>query len=304
VNAGIVAHVRSPVPTPYGLAGATTPVPMPGIPLHPEALDWLSRVRANGGDASLAVVSAVSTFCDRIDACGLRSLLWRVNPMCGGSILAALVPLYRSTTPFGTVTGNAADTNDNFLSSDYVPQSGLLGNGSNKRLLTGVPLNFSTSRHLGAYVFSLSTIAFRSYVAAAGSVAHDGTLSLQCDSPTTTYRMENLRTTADGQGAGGGTSGIHTNGDFVLGSSPGSNVNGTSAIYRNGTFNGIAGVGNQPGLVSTGLAIFALQLSTGSFTQHTNARIGGYSIGGHLNAQQAGTYAAIWDSLMRSLARK
>jgi len=308
VNAGILAQVRSPMPTPYGLLGSVTPVPPPDVSLHPEARDWAARVVANGGSpVALPVLSAVSLFCHRVDAAALRPLLWRVNLIAGDSLTSALVPLFRSPTPFGAVQGNATDTADNFVSSDYVAASGLLGNGSNKRLLTGLPLNFANARHAGAFIHTLGTTAFRTYMGATGAVAGDGLLSLQCDSPTTAWRLENLRTTADGGGAGGTTGGVHAGGDFVLATSAGNNINSNivhMGMYRNTTRVGVPGVANAAGAVSTGIAIFAYQLSAGTFAAHSNARIGGYSLGSHLLSDQCAAYAVIWDALLRALGRR
>jgi hypothetical protein len=308
VNAGILAQVRSPMPTPYGLLGSVTPVPSPGVSLHPEAVDWATRVVANGGSpVALPVLSAVSVFCHRVDAAALRPLLWRVNLLAGDSLASSLVPLFRSPTPFGTVQGNATDTAENFVSSDYVAASGLLGNGSNKRLLTGLPLNFSPARHLGAFIHTLGTTAFRTYIGAAGATLFDGLLSLQCDSPTTVWRMENTRTTAEGGSAGGTTSGVHSSGDFVLASSAGNNIFGNivhSGMYRNTTRVGFPATASVAGAVSTGIAIFAYQLSAGTFAGHSNARIGGYSLGSHLLSDQCLAYAVIWDALLRALGRR
>jgi hypothetical protein len=272
---------------------------------HPEAADWRTRVIANGGAApSTTTMKAISDFCKSIDSNGLRSLLWRVNPMAGSDLSSALVPLYRATSFTGSVQGNTTDTNNNFVSGDYSATSGLIGNGSTKRLLTGLPLNFNTSRHLACFVHTLSTSLFRAYIAATGSVNADGLLSLQCDSPTTVFRMENVRTTADGGGSGGASSGTHAAGDFIMGTSQGNNAGSGSVLYTNGASTGIASFGNQPGLVSTGFALYAYHRSDGTFSAHSNARIGGYSIGAHMTASQASSFYTAWDTMLRALGRK
>jgi hypothetical protein len=275
--------------------------------IHIEAERWAGRVIANGGTVSLATVQAVSDFCTAVDSNNLRSLLWRVNPMAGGNLSAALVPLYLSTSLTGATQGTVTDANPSispFVAGDYSEASGLLGDGSSKRLLTGLPLNFNTSRHLACFVHTLPTSTFRAYIAATGSVNQDGLLSLQCDSPTTVFRMENLRTTADGGASGGGTSGTHAAGDFIMGTSQGNNAGGGSVLYANGVSTGNSGTGNAPGLVSTGFALYAYHRSDGTFSAYSNARIGGYSIGAHMNPTQALVYANAWNTMLRALGRK
>lgn len=128
--------------------------------LHPEAADWAARVTAAGATYSGTTLTAVSKFCRSIDAAGIRSKFLRVNLFCGNSITAALIPLYRSSAYGGAVVGNASDTNNNFVSADYVETGsdtgGLKGNGTNKDLETGinpVALSFSLSdHHISVYV--------------------------------------------------------------------------------------------------------------------------------------------------------
>lgn len=120
-----------------GLMGLPTPVAMPSQPFHAEALDWAQRVRRNGGDLSDDTLSAVSRFCAQIDAAGIRSAMLRLNLMCGSNLAACLVPLYRSTVPLSLV-GGATDTNNNFVSADYIergPSGGLTGSAATVKFL-------------------------------------------------------------------------------------------------------------------------------------------------------------------------
>jgi hypothetical protein len=108
---------------------------------HPEAADWRTRVIANGGTVSASTFAAVEAFCRAVDTAGIRSRLFRVNLFSGTGLAAALVPLYRGQSLGGTQFGNATDTNNNFVAGDYVETGstgGLTGNGSNKRLQTGM----------------------------------------------------------------------------------------------------------------------------------------------------------------------
>jgi hypothetical protein len=141
VNNGILTQLRSPPPAPYGLLGAPVAVRMPGIPIHPEALDWASRVAANGGLTNLPTIRAVSRLCNRIDAAGLRSKIYRMSLLCGDDYSAALVPLYRNTSPSLDAIGGATDTGVNTVSGDYSAtgsSGGIKGNQSSKYLDTGL----------------------------------------------------------------------------------------------------------------------------------------------------------------------
>jgi hypothetical protein len=106
-----------------------------GITLAPqvsnaEAQDWVNRVYANGGTVSQSTASAVSTFCDAIEAAGIRDRFARLNLFCGDSLNAALVPLYRNRAAYSG--RNLIADNENYLGSSYTysrltPTSGGVG---------------------------------------------------------------------------------------------------------------------------------------------------------------------------------
>jgi len=129
--------------------------------VHPEAADWANRVRANGGSASGATLSAVSKFCASIASAGIRDRFYRLNLLCGTGLEACLVPLYRGQSLGGAQFGGATDTNNNFVAGDYTEtgsSGGLLGNGATKYLDTGfsaASLN-RNSTHLGIYGTNLN----------------------------------------------------------------------------------------------------------------------------------------------------
>jgi hypothetical protein len=104
-----------------------------------DAQGWIDRVYANGGTVSTSTANAVNTFCDAIDAAGIRDRFYRLNLFCGTGLNAALVPLYRNTSLAGPALGNATDTNSGalFVSGDYTEPTGLTG-GTNKHLDTGL----------------------------------------------------------------------------------------------------------------------------------------------------------------------
>lgn len=124
-----------------------------------DAADWIKRVEANSGSVSTATANAVTTFCNAIDAAGIRDKFYRLNLFCGTGLNACLVPLYRGPSLSGTQYGNTTDTNNGpFVSDDYVEtgaSGGLLGNGSSKYLDTGLsPSDYqanASTGHISAY---------------------------------------------------------------------------------------------------------------------------------------------------------
>lgn len=132
------------------------------VNLHKEAVDWQNRVLTNGGYVSKDTLKAVSDFCYRIDAAGIRNKFSRLNLICGDDLTAARVPLYRGLSFTGDQYGNSIDTNNNFVSGDYTERGsngGLnAGSGGTKYLDTGViPNNINKgftgiNNHMSAYV--------------------------------------------------------------------------------------------------------------------------------------------------------
>lgn len=122
---------------------------------HPEALDWATRVTANGGTVSSTTLAAVSTFCASIQAAGIRDRFYRLNLFCGNQLAAALVPLYRAESSTASARGNTTDTNNGpFVAADFNntgSSSGLAGNGTSKFLNTGINANSVTASncHMG-----------------------------------------------------------------------------------------------------------------------------------------------------------
>ena len=125
--------------------------------VHPDAGSWRSRAAANGGIVSGTTLKAVDTFCRAIDTAGLRDRFLRLSLMCGSNLAACLTPLYRGQSVSGTQFGTTTDTNYNFVAGDYEEtgsSGGLLGNGSNKSLQTGLFLGDIATpydAHAGVY---------------------------------------------------------------------------------------------------------------------------------------------------------
>ena len=121
-----------------------------------DALDWLQRVYLNGGTVSPATATAVNTFCNAIDAAGIRSKFLRLNPFAGnsdGALAAVRTPLYRGPSLAEAQYGNEMDGNVNFVPADYSLTTGLTGHSSSgKYLRTGLPVSAiaGNNLHMGA----------------------------------------------------------------------------------------------------------------------------------------------------------
>jgi hypothetical protein len=267
---------------------------------HPEAADWRDRVIANGGTVSASTFAAVETFCRSIDAAGLRSLLWRVSPMAGGNLSAALVPLYRSNVALG-LQGNATDTNSNFVSTDYAEGSGLIGNGSSKALNTGLPTNFRNGRHIGMVPYTLGTTAFRYYMGVrnGGTPANGYLYTIFSDSPTANVGC--YAYADDAAAVGGSTGGAAVARRLVLANNV-LGTGGTSAMYSNGVAFSNVGAGFNT-TATTPIGIFAVRQAAGTFGLHSNARLSGYTIGANMTASEVASYNAIWTTLLTALGR-
>lgn len=126
--------------------------------IHREAVNWHNMVLTNGGGVRKDTLKAVSDFCYRIDAAGIRDKFLRLNLFCGNNLKACVVPLYTNTSMNYTPVGNAVDTNNSFVDGDYSASTGLTSDGS-KSLLTGLSTLSSCggdsprlNGHMSAYV--------------------------------------------------------------------------------------------------------------------------------------------------------
>jgi hypothetical protein len=231
---------------------------------------WINRVYTNGGSIFSSTASSVNSFCNSINANGLRDKFYRLNLFCGNNLVSALTPLYLG--PSATVLyGSHIDINNNFIASDYSETSGLQGSFSgNKYLLTNLAQSVLTTnnRHLSAYETVKNT---RGYGALIGSDNGDNnvsswSISANGDASSMGYYS----------GAGNdyvwGTS--YTPPTFWLGT--GSSTQGR--IYKNGIFDGSTVVTpGTPG--SSTIGIFNKNSSTHGPGLLTNAAIGMYSVG-------------------------
>lgn len=271
--------------------------------LHHEAIDWATRVSANGGLISTTTIRAVSEFCRAVDTAGIRNRFARLGIFAGGNLSGALVPLYRSFSYGGTVIGNATDTNNNFVSGDYADtgaSGGLTGNGTNKHLLVGSVLASvdRANSHCAAYGSSLTSPSTGDRILiGAESASGAGIVSLQTRDSTNTARLIYYSANSYSNFV----LGTPTTSGFIMGSAVSSTdlrayVDG---IQSGSTVTGNRGTGAQ---TSRTLPIFAYN-ANGSIIGYSAARLSAYSVGLGMTAAQALAYNAAMQSLQTALGR-
>ena len=246
----------------------------PTASIHPEAADWANRVRTNGGTVSGSTLNHVSRFCRQIDAAGIRDKFYRLNLFCGTGLNACLVPLYRGPSLGGTQYGNVTDTNNGpFVSGDYAEtgaSGGLQGNGSSKRLDTGLSGSELSpgNRHLSAYEIVNATTTYSPALLSGNALATMHGLGPWTSADTIAYRTFNAV-------AGNITAAKNTG--YWLGNDTSTTA---SVLYRNGSSVASATGQNAGGSGNTEYSIF------GRPGEYSEARIGGYTIGISITAEQ------------------
>ena len=266
--------------------------------VHPEAAAWRTAVIANGGTVSGGTLNAVSKFCADIDAAGIRDRFLRANLVCGDSLLAALVPLYRGQSSTGTQLGNTTDTNNNFVSGDYTLATGLQGNGSTKYLITGVNasnLN-RNSTHLGVYGTNLND-ASTSYGSLAG--ARDG-------SALNLIQLDGKNTVAANRYFSGALNSVVVAGSpaATSGHVIGVSVSSTDlSMYVAGSSTGLTATDRTSGtLVAQPIYIFANNFN-GSPSDRSGMRCRAYSFGIGMTAAQVLKFYNALQTFQTSLGR-
>jgi hypothetical protein len=272
-----------------------------GITLAPQvanadAQDWVNRVYANGGTVSASTASAVNTFCNAIDAAGIRSLMYRANLFCGTGLNACLVPLYRGPSLGGTQFGNTVDTNVGpFVSGDYAETTGLAA-GSGKYLRTGLTqANVGVASHLAFYDCVKATNAYANRIGSRGAGdTHEHAIT-NLDVATS---MDYASSATAGTGRAR-TTGYTQAGAFWLGVNP----SATSAIlYRNGVS---AATSTPSARTAQNLEYWAFALNNNGTldSSQTTGRSGGYSIGTAMDATQVAAYYNAMQAFQTALTR-
>jgi len=258
-----------------------------------DAMDWQSRVVANGGTVSASTMKAVDTFCKTIVTAGIRDRFIRLNPLCG-NFTAALVPLYRGQSRTGTQFGNTTDTNNGpFVSGDYTEAGGLVGNGTSKYLSTG--LNLSELPDIGTGHLSV----FKG----AGASTSRVLIGSRSSGSTHYYRYDIIS---------GANRGLW--GNVIIAASAAANtvkahaiVSRTSStsltLYHDGVSVGTSSSTATPGLPGRDIYVFAENdngPTVGSYWPHA---IFAYSIGLSLNATQVASFNTAIQALATALGR-
>ena len=297
MNPGIRGLPTQFAQMPRGLLGAPKPVPMPDQPWHPEAIDWATRVAANKGVVSQQTIRAVSAFCFDIELAGIRDRFARFNPLAGGNMLGALVPLYRSFSFGGTVIGNATDTNGNFVNADFTETgavSGLKSNGS-KYLNTGIAGNAiaANNLHFGIGLVTAGTLSgSRSAIG-----VYDGGLGAVCINCASGDRLTGVfgSILQTNRQCGPSTVGVQTQ--------PGNLVAAYPSFYRNGVIEGVSASTFSAYGSSNPIFVFGLSNGSSNLTDAVDARLNWYSIGLTMTRVQVAAYIAAISNLRAALGR-
>jgi hypothetical protein len=263
---------------------------------HPEAQVWRNAVIANGGTVSGSTLNAVSRFCRSIDAAGIRDRFYRLNLFCGTGLNAVLVPLYRGQSRTGTQYGNTTDTNNNFVSGDYVEtgaSGGLLGNLTSKRLNTGLAPSAMpqvATMHISAYrgpgsELSRTMISSRNgtdilEIGRRGDGPHQGVIGL-----TVSANSANEPSPNDG-------------GHYIA-----TRTSATSLQFRRN--NGLVASNTNsvtPGASAQEFVVFAM-VTNGVLSTFFPHRMMAYSIGDGLTASQADAFYTAMQAFQTALGR-
>ena len=271
--------------------------------IHHEAIDWATRVSANGGTISTNVIRGVSAFCADIDRQGLRDRFARLSIFSGGNLSGALVPIYRSFSFGGALIGNATDTNNNFVSGDHSEtgvSGGLTGNGTNKYLLCGSVLASvdRANSHQAVFGSSLtSPLTGSRILMGAESASSAGIVATQArdGASNAILRYFSANNQSNFITVSAATSG------FIVGTATSST---DLRVYVNGVQSGSTvtanrGTGSQ---TSTSMAVFAYS-ANGAISSYCAARLSAYSVGLGLTAAQAQAYNTAINSLQTALGR-
>ena len=261
--------------------------------IHPDAAAWKSAVYANGGTVSPSTLLAVVDFCKAIDVAGLRSKFYRLNLFCGSDLNAALVPLYRGTSPSGTKYGNATDTNNGpFVSGDYAETGatgGLTGNGSSKYLDTGLPMNTlpsTTSGHVAVYNNNRS--ASTTYRGVGGvAISQTTGFGIALDSGIYSLWGNSQRTVSSANGLTVATRISSTN----------------NSVYGAGTLLGTNTTDVTPTASTLNAVFFAERLFAATIRYYDTGRYQAYSIGTGLTQAEVSTYNTIMVAFQTALSR-
>jgi len=283
-----------------------------GITLAPQvpnadAQDWINRVYSNGGTVSATTATAVDTFCNAIDAAGIRDRFYRLNLFCGNSdasLAAVRTPLFRGPSLTGTQYGEATDTNVNFVAGDYAETGaggGLLGNGTGKYLNTGLSVNdigTAASGHMSAYHGQSSGTNVNRYYIGANDAATTNMFYLGTDAFASASVVAQYGSTQSASQTLA-TQGHGPAGHRILSRESASLL----THYLNGSVVATNSTGIATSLSTAAFAVFAANRN-GVVDRLHNSWIAAYSIGLGFTGSQAAAYRTALQAFQTALGRQ
>lgn len=259
--------------------------------IHPDTLDYRSRLISNGGTISDADLTAVDVFVKEVYGNGLRSLLLDVSPLAGNNLAAALTKLWY---PSGV---QSSLTNNNFVAGDYTRATGLQGNGSNKYLDSGfLPGNF-LSQSVSIGVYNRSNISENGADISSNNTGSSQTLNLFSKWGDGTTYFDSF----NGTGGQGRNTAIVADSRGLM---AGSRLSATdSKIYLNGSQ--IASIATSGGSPSTLFSIQYFTFNNGGTPLFFSSKYSGlFYIGLGLSASQVSTLYRLVQNLMTAFGRQ
>lgn len=246
---------------------------------------WNSRVYGNGGVPEAGVITALKAFEIGLATDGLLTTLaaGRMNIFAGGFPGAAV--------PFFNSIGTTLDTPTNFVSGDYALASGLTGNGSTKRIDTGV-LPFDSVGAAGCLGIYARTNFAMNYCAIGANNSGN----------TQRYVIQSTNGTTMSNNWGGTT--VSNPSNINSGLWTVNRVSSTSLMgYRNGVNTDNSSTSTTPATSTVNLLVFARN-NNGTPDRYYNGSAGMYFVCGSLNSsQQALLYTRI-QTLMTAFGRQ
>lgn len=259
--------------------------------IHPDTVDYYSRILANGGTISDADLTAIDIFVKEVYGNGLRSLLLDVSPLAGNNLPAALTKLW---CPSGV---QSALTNNNFASGDYTRATGLKGDGMTKYLNTGlIAGNFST-QSFSTGVYNRSNVSENGADISSNNAGPTQVINLFSKWGDETTYFDNFNSTA-GQGRVTGT--IADPRGLVTGS----RLSATdSKIYLNG--NQVAAIATSGGSLPTTFPIWYFAFNNVGMPLFFSSKYAGlFYIGLGLTAPQVSIFYRLVQNLMTAFGRQ
>ncbi|MBX7042448.1 MAG: hypothetical protein K1X85_06050 [Ignavibacteria bacterium] len=254
---------------------------------------------SSGGSVSDSVLSAVDDYVKEIKgqnglSLNIRNLILRENWFCG-SFQAAFVPLFRNSNAGTGYSGAPADINRNYSESEYTEtgsQSGLMGNGINRYVETGlIPYQNSdlTLSDCRITIYSMS----EGFETGRSGCRFDGVGFYLYPRYTNGSSYFNLNSTSES------STPVPSMLGYISVQRTNSQLN--DVYYRNNLLTTIQNysANYKPNI---GFTVGAFN-NGGTMNQFMNIRLGGYSIGKSLSPSQAAVHYNAVNRLMERLGR-